>query len=139
MKSISDSCVPPRWSRAVSNCLAALLLVGVVASAAPASDTVDPQVEKMPITQAWSWSGHRPRQAGELIAMGKKALEKEARRKVDEWNSAPGPIHYKLVAIEFKKNSPCKDDYDRNKVTGVRTSWARGTARGVMIVQFDTD
>lgn len=137
MERTSNCSAKSIWLRAAFAVIATAVLMGMVTTIAPAAETTGRQVQSISIKKSWSWSGHRPRQAGERIAMGKEALEKEAHRKIDEWNSAPGPVHYKLLAVEFEKNSPCKWDYDRNQLTGVRTSWAKGTARGVMVVQFD--
>jgi len=134
---------PLRASRRKATLALAMLLViafaGLISmpgQASAATAAADESSETIDISKDWSWTGHRPRQEGELVAMGKTALEQEAARKVAEWNSAPGPVKYELVAVQFERNDPVHKSYRRNKLTGERTSSASGTAIGKMIVRF---
>ena len=118
--------------------LAAAITAAAMASVAEAATKSVPgseSVQSISVSKSWSWNGHRPRQSGELVAMGKAALEQEAARLVAEWNRAPGPVRYTLVSVQFTKNCPVYNNYRRNKLTGKRTSSAGGTAHGTMTVK----
>lgn len=117
--------------------LAALLAISSLSAEAGEKIT---KTKTVSIEAKWNWEGHRPRQGGELEAMGMEALKKEAKRLVDEWNSSPsGVVKHKLGLVEFVENRDVHNNYHRNRLKGDRNSNAGGTAVGRMTVELIID